>query len=176
MENSMDDQRPTADEDAEYDRKATERDPRYPARKAACEALERYVSEWIDGYELDDGEVSHSPSELEQLLILDAFNGLTGDEEYQRLYAAWRALCQTPEEKLYRATLAMVEKMVAADPEPGSVTGALLDQLSSAVEAYEKAKFPLPRGSAIGGVAPPPVQTQAPSHADGPSAPKTGES
>ena len=146
-----DDQRPTADEDAEWDRKATAEDPRYPARKAVSEALDKYVLEWIDGYELDDGEVSHSPNELEKFLIYDAFAGLTGDEEYQRLHAAWQALCPTPEEKLYRATLRAVERLVAADPAVGSAEGQLLGQLSAAIEQYERVKFPI-ASSTAGGV------------------------
>lgn len=139
-----DDQRPNADEQAEFDRQATERDPRYPARKAACDALESYISEWINDYEFDCGEgPSHSPNEFELLLIHDAFAGLTGDEEYQRLHAAWQALCPTPEEKLYRATLRAVERLVAADPAVDSAEGQLLGQLSAAIEQYERVKFPL---------------------------------
>ena len=66
-------------------------DPRYPARKAASEALNNYVNKWFDDYELDDGESQpHAPSEFELLLIMDAFHRLVGDGEYMRLDAAWR--------------------------------------------------------------------------------------
>lgn len=72
----------------------TAEDPRYPARKAAAEALHKFIDQWIKEYELDDGEGGyHAPSEFERFLIADAFAGLTGDDEYQRLRDAWHALC-----------------------------------------------------------------------------------
>jgi hypothetical protein len=142
-----DDQRPTAEEDAEWDRKMTAEDPRYPARKAAAEALDKHVSEWIEGYELDDGEVNHTPTELERFLIYDAFAGLTGDEEYMRLHAAWRALCGsnkafTPAQMLHLEVLRVIEDVARGDPALDTPAGAMLQRLAEAVEEYEKAVFP----------------------------------
>ena len=79
---------------ADLEARFTAEDPRYPARNAASKALQKYVNKWFDSYELDDGESQpHAPSEFESLLIMDAFHGLTGDEEYMALQAAWFALC-----------------------------------------------------------------------------------
>jgi hypothetical protein len=79
---------------AELEAQFTKEDPRYPARKAASEALHAHVKQWIEEYEYDDGESGcHMPNELEQMLIFDAFYGLTADEDYVRLHDAWRSLC-----------------------------------------------------------------------------------
>ena len=79
---------------SDFDKRMTAQDPLYPARGAALTALHKHIDQWFKDYEFDDGEsFSHSPSEFEQLLIADAFHGLTADESYLRLYSAWRALC-----------------------------------------------------------------------------------
>lgn len=79
---------------SDFDKRMAAEGPQYLARKAALEALEEHTDAWLSAYEFDDGEnFTHSPNELESLLIADAFCGLTGDEEYMRLQSAWRALC-----------------------------------------------------------------------------------
>jgi hypothetical protein len=139
----------------------TAEDPRYPARKAAAEALHTYVSEWIEHYELDDGEHRpHAPSEFEQFVILDAFHGLTGDDEYQRLDAAWRSLSSHGDpvaaaKVLHSAALASVTHLMAGDPAKDSPQGRALDVLSAAVEAYELATLRPPLGSAFPSVVAP---------------------
>jgi hypothetical protein len=138
-----DDQRPNAAEHAEFDRQATERDPRYPSRKAACEALESHINQWINDYEFDDGEGhSHSPNDFERLLIHDAFAGLTGDEEYMQLDAAWRALCGPADaaaagRALHGTVLAIVSELARNDPHTDTSAGRVLQELAKAVEAYE---------------------------------------
>lgn len=82
------------DEFADLEAELTAKDPRYPARKAASEALHQYIHQWIGGYEYDDGESGpHDPSEFERFVIEDAFYGLTDDDDYNRLHDAHRALC-----------------------------------------------------------------------------------
>jgi hypothetical protein len=78
----------------EFEAALTREDPRYPARKAAAEAFDKFVTEWIDSYEWDDGESGHyTPSETERTLLHDAVSGLLSHDEFGVLWAEWRALC-----------------------------------------------------------------------------------
>lgn len=80
--------------DAELEAQFTKEDPRYPARKTASEALHKHIGQWIEEYEFDNGEGGyHTPTEFERFLILDAFYGLTADDDYSRLHEAWHSLC-----------------------------------------------------------------------------------
>jgi hypothetical protein len=128
----------------EIEKRMTSEDPLYPARKAACEKLDSFINEFLDEYELYDGEVSHTPSDLESLLIADAVAGLHSQDEFVQLWADWRALCTpllTKDE--HAQQLARIEVLVASDPAPGSIEFAELNRLAEAVERYEKHAFPM---------------------------------
>lgn len=49
-------------------------------------ALEKAVNEYVENYEMTDGEVSHIPDENERALILDAIHGLLVDEAFDAAF------------------------------------------------------------------------------------------
>jgi hypothetical protein len=138
----------------EMEAQFTKEDPRYPVRKAALEALETHVGEWINDYEWTDGDNGYyKPSATEQALLHDAFAGLTSDEEYRRLHAAWRSLCGAGDpaaaaEALHGAVVAVVGDLMKTDHAADSEQGRVLVRLAEAVEAYECATLPPPLGKA----------------------------
>ena len=92
----MNEKEKPAGELSDFDERMAAQDPLYLSRSAAVTALNKHIDAWLADYEFDDGEnFTHSPNELESLLIADAFCGLTEDEDYLRLHSAWRALCIT---------------------------------------------------------------------------------
>lgn len=59
---------------------------------AASQQVDKLQQAYLDGYEFDDGEHQHSPSEFESLLIHDAACGLLSDDEFVAAFVRWRNL------------------------------------------------------------------------------------
>lgn len=53
-------------------------------------ALEKRVDEYLQGYELCGDAGNYTPNSTERLLITDAVNGLLTDDEFIKLFEAWR--------------------------------------------------------------------------------------
>ncbi|CDN87363.1 hypothetical protein BN948_01785 [Hydrogenophaga intermedia] len=53
-------------------------------------ALEKRVDEYLQGYELCGDAGNYTPNDTERLLITDAVNGLLTDDEFIKLFEAWR--------------------------------------------------------------------------------------
>jgi HTH-type transcriptional regulator / antitoxin HigA len=52
-------------------------------------------------------------------------------------------------DRQYRSYLAIIGKLIAADPDPRSAAGARLELLAKLVEDYEKVRFPLEKPDAV---------------------------
>lgn len=50
--------------------------------QTTVDELERFLDDYIECYELDDGESHHEPTEHERFLIADAINGLIADDDF----------------------------------------------------------------------------------------------
>lgn len=66
------------------------------ARKAASDALDACVREYLEGYELRGDGGDHTPTEFEAALIADAVAGLIGEDEFVRCLHAWDSLRTRP--------------------------------------------------------------------------------
>jgi hypothetical protein len=51
--------------------------------------VEDAIKEYLDDYELYDGEICHVPNEIESLLISDAVHGLIEDGAFVAAYGEW---------------------------------------------------------------------------------------
>lgn len=47
------------------------------------------IDEYLGGYELDDGEINHAPTQEESFLIHDAIVGLLNDDSFRAAYGVW---------------------------------------------------------------------------------------
>lgn len=66
-----------------------------------CSVVNKIVDRFVNEYELDDGELSHTPSEVERFLISDAIQGLLVDDDFVKAFEEWRHLVKithTPKE------------------------------------------------------------------------------
>jgi hypothetical protein len=68
-------------------------------RNALAEALELYLTEYVNDYELrgenEDGvDGCYDPNEVERFIILDAIHGLLADDEFIKRWEACRAAAQ----------------------------------------------------------------------------------
>ena len=70
--------------------------PTHPNLAAAALRIEALQADYLADYEYDDGEGGgHSPSELEQLLIEDAINGLLSSEGFIDALTDWRLIVRS---------------------------------------------------------------------------------
>lgn len=65
---------------------------RYPDVVAAAHDIEERLADYLDGYQFDGDEGSHTPTPDEKLLIEDAINGLLADEAFLFALVKWRNL------------------------------------------------------------------------------------
>lgn len=96
--------------------------PKAPDEKiiALCDANEKVVSEYINDYELDDGEhCPYAPNEAESALIADAIHGLLVDDEFVATFNAWQDVVRAT-----RAIEAEVRTLAAGEQlEPSPLSG-----------------------------------------------------
>lgn len=101
-------------------------------------AIEKFVDEYVDCYELDDDECHHEPTEHERFLIEDAINGLIADEQFTALVAGSVAA----ERDALRAEVESLQQQIKAGEaaEPARPTDAQIVTLLAAhyrVSEYE---------------------------------------
>lgn len=73
------------------------------AAKVALLAVEEFVAGYVRDYEMveDETNAAYQPNHFERNLIVDAIAGLHAEQEFLRLFDAWRAACNpTPPLKL----------------------------------------------------------------------------